>query len=105
MTAALSSLFIELQRKNGAPDTIRTCDLRLRRATLYPAELRVRFGNALLAESRAERKAQASMGAGAEVRDTKTSSRSGSSVAMSLMCRPAPRTAASTCSTLDWPVR
>src|SRR5882724_9585813 len=26
---------------NGAPDRIRTCDLRLRRATLYPAELRV----------------------------------------------------------------
>jgi hypothetical protein len=26
---------------NGAPDTIRTCGLRLRRATLYPAELRV----------------------------------------------------------------
>ena len=25
----------------GAPDRIRTCDLRLRRATLYPAELRV----------------------------------------------------------------
>jgi hypothetical protein len=41
----------------GAPDTIRTCDLCLRRATLYPAELRVldsvpladwpRIGNAL----------------------------------------------------------
>jgi hypothetical protein len=27
----------------GAPDTIRTCDLCLRRATLYPAELRVRY--------------------------------------------------------------
>jgi hypothetical protein len=27
--------------QNGAPDTIRTCDLCLRRATLYPAELRV----------------------------------------------------------------
>ena len=26
---------------NGAPDTIRTCGLRLRRAALYPAELRV----------------------------------------------------------------
>ncbi len=25
----------------GAPDKIRTCDLCLRRATLYPAELRV----------------------------------------------------------------
>ena len=28
----------------GAPDTIRTCDLCLRRATLYPAELRVPVG-------------------------------------------------------------
>jgi hypothetical protein len=28
-------------RKVGAPDRIRTCDLRLRRAPLYPAELRV----------------------------------------------------------------
>ena len=27
---------------DGAPDRIRTCDLRLRRASLYPAELRVR---------------------------------------------------------------
>ena len=27
---------------NGAPDRIRTCDLCLRRAALYPAELRVR---------------------------------------------------------------
>ena len=25
---------------NGAPDTIRTCDLHLRRVALYPAELR-----------------------------------------------------------------
>jgi hypothetical protein len=31
--------------KFGAPDTIRTCDLCLRRATLYPAELRVRCGS------------------------------------------------------------
>src|SRR3979490_2152640 len=30
--------------RSGAPDTIRTCDLCLRRATLYPAELRVRCG-------------------------------------------------------------
>jgi hypothetical protein len=30
-----------LRRYAGAPDTIRTCDLCLRRATLYPAELRV----------------------------------------------------------------
>jgi hypothetical protein len=29
--------------KHGAPDRIRTCDLCLRRATLYPAELRARF--------------------------------------------------------------
>src|SRR5271170_4422068 len=28
-------------KKNGAPDRIRTCDLCLRRAALYPAELRV----------------------------------------------------------------
>lgn len=26
--------------QSGAPDRIRTCDLRLRRPTLYPAELR-----------------------------------------------------------------
>ena len=32
---------LNLLRKIGAPDTIRTCDLCLRRATLYPAELRV----------------------------------------------------------------
>ena len=31
--------------RGGAPDTIRTCDLCLRRATLYPAELRVREGS------------------------------------------------------------
>ena len=31
----------------GAPDTIRTCDLCLRRATLYPAELRAREGHHL----------------------------------------------------------
>ena len=38
----------------GAPDTIRTCDLCLRRATLYPAELRVRLQRrGLLAERRA----------------------------------------------------
>ena len=29
-------------KRNGAPDRIRTCDPRLRRAVLYPAELRVR---------------------------------------------------------------
>ena len=32
----------------GAPDTIRTCGLRLRRATLYPAELRVLTAYAVL---------------------------------------------------------
>src|SRR6188474_536977 len=32
----------------GAPDRIRTCDLRLRRATLYPAELRVHPAYAVL---------------------------------------------------------
>jgi hypothetical protein len=34
--------------RNGAPDTIRTCGLRLRRATLYPAELRVLTAYAVL---------------------------------------------------------
>jgi hypothetical protein len=34
----------------GAPDRIRTCDLCLRRATLYPAELRV-LGGATLTNS------------------------------------------------------
>ena len=29
-------------RKSGAPDRIRTCGLRLRRPSLYPAELRAR---------------------------------------------------------------
>ena len=31
----------------GAPDRIRTCDLCLRRAALYPAELRVRLMRAI----------------------------------------------------------
>src|SRR5258708_17434121 len=35
-------------RDFGAPDTIRTCGLRLRRATLYPAELRVLIAYAVL---------------------------------------------------------
>jgi hypothetical protein len=35
--------FQRVMRRRGAPDTIRTCDLCLRRATLYPAELRVRL--------------------------------------------------------------
>ena len=38
----LDSARIRHQSQFGAPDTIRTCDLCLRRATLYPAELRVR---------------------------------------------------------------
>src|SRR5438445_9607039 len=33
---------------NGAPDRIRTCGLCLRRAALYPAELRVREGRLAL---------------------------------------------------------
>ena len=33
---------LTINEKIGAPDRIRTCDLRLRRAALYPAELRVR---------------------------------------------------------------
>jgi hypothetical protein len=32
---------IDVMGRFGGPDTIRTCDLRLRRATLYPTELRV----------------------------------------------------------------
>src|SRR5882724_1470936 len=35
-----SAYRIVKQRKTGAPDTIRTCDLCLRRVALYPAELR-----------------------------------------------------------------
>ena len=30
------------EEEGGAPDRIRACDLRLRRETLYPAELRAR---------------------------------------------------------------
>ncbi len=32
----------------GAPDTIRTCGLHLRRVALYPAELRVHYAYAVL---------------------------------------------------------
>src|SRR5213080_4132697 len=32
---------MSVTKRDGAPDRIRTCGLRLRRATLYPAELRV----------------------------------------------------------------
>src|SRR5271155_2627477 len=35
-------MILTLRVKIGGPDTIRTCDLCLRRAALYPAELRVR---------------------------------------------------------------
>jgi hypothetical protein len=38
------------KKPNGAPDTIRTCGLRLRRATLYPAELRVLTAYAVLTQ-------------------------------------------------------
>ncbi len=34
----------KIWQKIGAPDRIRTCDLCLRRAALYPAELRVHYG-------------------------------------------------------------
>jgi hypothetical protein len=37
-------LVVEGDLSGGAPDRIRTCGLRLRRATLYPAELRVLTG-------------------------------------------------------------
>ena len=35
---------LQPQRLNGAPDTIRTCDFCLRRAALYPTELRAHPG-------------------------------------------------------------
>src|SRR4051812_33676521 len=45
------------QGKIGAPDTIRTCGLRLRRATLYPAELRVPTAYAVLTRNPSESEA------------------------------------------------
>ncbi len=39
-----SAPLVQLRKEIGGPDTIRTCDLCLRRATLYPAELRVPTG-------------------------------------------------------------
>ena len=39
-------------RKAGAPDWIRTSGLRLRRATLYPAELRVLCAYAMLTRNK-----------------------------------------------------
>src|SRR6266853_1649225 len=41
-TGKIGGIGANSEFKSGAPDTIRTCDLCLRRATLYPAELRVR---------------------------------------------------------------
>src|ERR1700688_4800126 len=38
--------------KTGGPDTIRTCDLCLRRAALYPAELRVQSRGLVITVSR-----------------------------------------------------
>ena len=35
-----SGVVERVKRKGGAPDKIRTCDLTLRRRSLYPAELR-----------------------------------------------------------------
>jgi hypothetical protein len=40
------AIFIKKPRKAGAPNRIRTCDLCLRRAALYPAELWVRAQSA-----------------------------------------------------------
>ena len=40
-SAKIAGLECPVLCRSGAPDTIRTCDLCLRRATLYPAELRV----------------------------------------------------------------
>ena len=37
-------MFCQAFKSNGAPGTIRTCDLLLRRQTLYPAELQARLG-------------------------------------------------------------
>src|SRR4051812_39510316 len=53
-------------RESGAPDTIRTCNLCLRRATLYPAELRVRAlrGGSPRRKPRAPQMAFARSGAG-----------------------------------------
>ena len=36
----LNRWVVKRAEEDGAPDRIRTCDLRLRRPTLYPAELR-----------------------------------------------------------------
>ncbi len=43
MGEAWRSQQLDLIGDFGAPDRIRTCGLRLRRAALYPAELRVRM--------------------------------------------------------------
>ncbi len=63
LQATRTDMFVVLHA-NGAPDTIRTCGLRLRRATLYPAELRVLTAYAVLTRisrmSRPQRAALAS---------------------------------------------
>ena len=46
--AELATIGGDGEFRTGAPDTIRTCGLRLRRATLYPAELRVPSAYAVL---------------------------------------------------------
>jgi hypothetical protein len=48
--------------RSGAPDTIRTCDLCLRRATLYPAELRVLGGSFSRLAGRRQRPSRACLG-------------------------------------------
>src|ERR1700730_19060044 len=45
MVKPVSVQYRKCRQVVGAPDTIRTCALCLRRATLYPAELRVRCGS------------------------------------------------------------
>ena len=58
----------------GAPDTIRTCDLCLRRATLYPAELRVqRVSFSRLARGRQPRAGRRSAGRSGRRGDAGTS--------------------------------
>ena len=48
--------------KDGAPDRIRTCDLRLRRPTLYPTELRAQWEHAS-----ASRQDRSGVGLGARI--------------------------------------
>jgi hypothetical protein len=39
-SVSLRGRFAEIKQPRGAPGTIRTCDLEIRRLLLYPAELR-----------------------------------------------------------------